>query len=303
MYVRNFVICDQEQQYARNLLQRFGRNKDTGFQMYLFHSLEELRRFTEKKKIHLLLIGEEYPYKEREKIPAKNRFVLVKNTQSALGKGETGVCRYQSAECIWAQILEEEIKKRERYPQSVIRSKGQLIGVYSPIHRIGKTRFALELGRKLAEKEPVLYLNLEEYSGNDYYFPEKPGYHLGDLLYYVKQNKESLGIRISMMVGQHEKLDYILPMPYIQDIRAVRAEEWLELLEDILEQCIYEKVILDLGDSVDGLFQILDRCESIYTPYIGEKAAVAKLRQYTENLRRAGLERVLEKTIQKKMQR
>ena len=301
MYARNFVICDQEQQYARNLLQRLGRNKDAGFQMYLFHSLEELRKFAKKKKIHLLLIGEEYPYRQREQIPAKERFVLVKNAQSVLGKGEMGVCRYQSAERIWEQILEAELKRKQEPSQSVIRSKGHLIGVYSPIHRIGKTQFALELGRKLAEKEPVLYLNLEEYSGGEYYFPEKTGYHLGDLLYYVKQNRGNLGIRISMMVGQDEKLDYILPMPHIQDIRAVRAEEWIELFDCILEHCIYEKVILDLGECVDGLFQILDRCEAIYTPYIQEKAAMAKLMQYTENLRYAGMENVLEKTVQKKM--
>ena len=47
-----------------------------------------------------------------------------------------------------------------------------LIGVYSPIHRIGKTKFALRLGRQIAEKVPVLYLNLESYSGGNYYFPE-----------------------------------------------------------------------------------------------------------------------------------
>ena len=28
-------------------------------------------------------------------------------------------------------------------------TEGELIGVYSPIHRIGKTRFAIELGKRL----------------------------------------------------------------------------------------------------------------------------------------------------------
>lgn len=301
MYDRNFVICDREQQYAENLLQRFKRNKDVNFQLYLFHSPEELKRFTEKKKIHLLLIGEEYSRKQRALIPAQMKFVLVKSAQSVLEKGETGINRYQSAERIWTQIFEMVLKQKGSSPHSMFRSKGELIGIYSPIHRIGKTRFAFELGRKLAEKEPVLYLNLEEYAGGNYYFHEQPGYHLGDLLYFVKQNKGNLGIRISMMVGQDEKLDYILPMPCIQDIRAVQVEEWLELFDEILEQCIYEKVILDLGDSVDGLFQILERCATVYTPYLEDEAAKAKMNQYTENLRRLGLDSVLEKTVQKKV--
>ena len=40
-----------------------------------------------------------------------------------------------------------------------------MIGIYSPVHRIGKTKFALRLGQKMARQVPVLYLNLEGYSG------------------------------------------------------------------------------------------------------------------------------------------
>ena len=108
-------------------------------------------------------------------------------------------------------------------------------------------------------------------------------------------------MRISMMAGQLEKLDYIKPMPYILDMQAIQKEEWLQLFQQILNQCIYEKIILDLGDSVNGLFEILEACHTVYTPYIEERAAMTKLAEYTENLRKTGKERVLEKTIQKRM--
>lgn len=321
MYVQNLVICDQEQQYAKNLLQMFSRQKEAMVQLYLFHTLEELIHFSRQKKIHILLIGEEYPVQKREQIPAEDRFVLVKGGRDDLTEDETGIYRYQCADEIWRQIVlhaaEEGTCKRrmeagdtaievseertEHPAHPVTQTKGELIGVYSPIHRIGKTRFALELGKKLAEKEPVIYLNLEEYSGSNYYFPEQTGQNLGDLLYYVRQEKGNLGLRISMMAGQDGNLDYILPMPYAQDLQAVKTEEWLRLFGQILDQCIYEKVILDLGDSIDGLFEILRNCSVIYTPYIEEEAACAKLSQYVDNLRRTGLEEVLEKTIQKKM--
>lgn len=45
-----------------------------------------------------------------------------------------------------------------------------LIGVYSPIHRIGKTKFAIRTARQLGRSVPVLYLNLEGNSGDNYYF-------------------------------------------------------------------------------------------------------------------------------------
>jgi len=180
-------------------------------------------------------------------------------------------------------------------------TRGELIGVYSPVHRIGKTRFAMELGREMAKKEPVLYLNMEEYAGGSYYFPDQTGQTLADLLYYSRQEKGNLGLRISTMAGQDEALDYILPIPCVQDLQGVSGEEWLRLFEQIRENCIYQKVILDLGDSVNGLFQILEECHTVYTPYIEDEVARAKLNQYAENLRRTGREKVLEKTIQKKL--
>lgn len=365
MYEGNLVICDQEKQYSRNLLQMFARNRKADIQMYLFHTMEELEKFAGQKTIQILLIDREYPLTQRESIPAEKKFVLVKNMQDSIAENEKSVYRYQSAEAIWSQIqngekprqiqkkrsvqnLKEGVKGNKPHGTGEIRNqrkvrnpeasetrenlqnpeavqgqkkcqtitdtekqeclfpcrteiKGSLIGVYSPIHRIGKTKFAMGLGKELAKKEPVLYLNLEEYAGGDFYFHDQPGQTLADLLYYTRQEKGNLGLRISMMAGQDEELDYILPMPYVQDMQGVSAEEWLKLFDQILENCIYEKVILDLGDSVNGLFQILEACHTVYTPYIEDGAARAKLNQYAENLRKTGREKVLEKTIQKKM--
>ena len=150
-------------------------------------------------------------------------------------------------------------------------------------------------------KEPVLYLDLEEYAGDAFYFQDRPERNLADLLYYFRQGKGNFAVRMSVVAGQADKLDYVLPMPYVQDMQAVKKEEWLGLFEKILSECIYEKVILDLGDSIDGLLDILGRCATVYTPYIEEPAAKAKLNQYFENLRKTGREAVLERTIQKRM--
>ena len=422
MYEGNLVICDQEQQYSRNLLQMFARNREADIQMYLFHTIEEVEKFAEQKPVHTLLIGKEYPPEQRAQIPATEKFVLVKSRQDQLGENEAGIYRYQSAEDIWSQMCYEptppqpgklakpqserftssqpgkltkpqserltssqnrmvrppedsntgirrkrpqkpgadeyretlknsasrdqrqrqqefrpeerrrgsrkanpeerkeapyisetdEIPDRRPEPKTDGRgqkasaryrtnTRGELIGVYSPVHRIGKTRFAMELGREMAKKEPVLYLNMEEYAGGSYYFPDQTGQTLADLLYYSRQEKGNLGLRISTMAGQDEALDYILPIPCVQDLQGVSGEEWLRLFEQIRENCIYQKVILDLGDSVNGLFQILEECHTVYTPYIEDEVARAKLNQYAENLRRTGREKVLEKTIQKKL--
>ncbi len=300
MYGRNFVICDPERQYAKNLLQIFAGKQETGMQLYLFYTFEELQKFALQKKIHILLIAEEYPKEQRDAIEAESKYVLLRE-QRELSEEECGVLRYQSADVIWTQLVKSAGASTVKTVVTSAKEKGVLIGVYSPVHRIGKTRFAIRMGKKLAEREPVLYLNLEAYAGTEMYFREKTEGHLGDLLYYQKQERGNIGIRLSTIAGQLEKLDYVSPLPYLQDLKSVKKEEWLKLLERILRECIYEKVIVDIGDCVDGMFEILRFCDVIYTPYIEETVSQAKMMQYTENLRKTGMEDILEKTVQRKV--
>lgn len=301
MHPKNFVICDVEKEYARNLMQAIGARKELGFQMHLFQDLEHLEAFSKKKEIHIMLLGEDYPAEKRKDICADERYILVKGDEKDLLPGEKGVYKYQSADMILTRILEDSMDGEELVRRKE-GSAGQLIGVYSPVHRIGKTKFALELGRELAKEGPALYLNLEEYSGTDFYFPQNPGQNLGDLLYYIRQDKGNLGLRISAMAGQTGELDYVAPIPVIQDLRAVEEEEWLKLFGEIFTNSIYKHVILDLGDGIRGLYSILKACQTVYTLYTDDPAAQAKLRQYTENLRLTGFEEVLEHTVQKKVQ-
>ena len=54
------------------------------------------------------------------------------------------------------------------------------------------------------------------------------------------------------MAGQSDGMDYIMPMKYEQDIKTVKKEEWLDLLDIILEKCIYEAVILISETALTG---------------------------------------------------
>ncbi len=300
MHVKNFVICDSQKLYSKNLLQVFRQKKMDEYQYYLFHTPEELGKFAEKKKIHILLLDEMFLQEVYDNISAEKKILLVKQIDKQKN-GMRMILRYQSAENIWKQVQKEPVKKRMPVKRNKRNQKGELIAVYSPIHRIGKTQFAIKKAKEWAEREPVLYLNLEEYSGRGSYFQEEMEQNLGDLLYYLRQNKGNLGMRVSMIAGQDEKLDYIMPIPYVQDLKAVKEEEWITLCERISKECIYGKIILDIGDSIRGVFALLEKCKSIYMPYIEEPTAMEKMKQYVENIRKLGMDELLEKTIQVNM--
>lgn len=311
----HLVICDVQSAYAENLLKILMEKLPDDYELRLFSDIDRLKAANERRPADILLIGEEYEEQERRELPAGRKFLMTGSRDSPVCE-EIPVFRYQPAEKILEKVLsgssEEkgctgevhaERADREGRKKPVQTAVKGLIGIYSPIRRIGRTRFALRLGRQLAEKADVLYLNLEGYAGGSYYFPDPPEMDLGDLIYYMRQEESSQGIKISAMTGQIDGVDYIMPMKHEQDLRQVKGEEWISLLDMILEKCIYEVIILDLGDCIDGLYEILRKCARIYTLYIEEGAAEAKLEQYEQNLRAAGYGDILSRTVKKKVKR
>ena len=328
-----FVICDVQEEYSDHLFQILSEQFEGEYQFHLFHDLQKMTGFFAKNSAEILVIGEEYGNEAIQKAGALQKFILTGSPGERKDTENIPLFRYQSAEGMIKMIrkyagrgrrgsggsgteksgvAERNGMIRSREGESVCGKRRTarirddppvrgLIGIYSPVHRIGKTRFALRLGQKAACRVPVLYLNLEGCSGGRYYFQEGADKDLGDLLYFLKQERDDWGLKLSAMAARKNGMDYILPMRNEQDLRSVSGEEWIRLLDMILEKCIYEVVILDLGDAVSGLYDILRKCERIYTPYICEGAAEAKLEQYEESLRAAGYADILAKTVKKRV--
>lgn len=303
-----FVICDVQREYAENLMNIISEKLKEEYQFHLFWNLQQLKEFSEKMPISRLLIAEEYPVEKRKEILAENRYLLTeKRSQEKEREGEDDwfqeevpVYRYQSAEIILQKVTGRMELKEKVVADTSVRG---MIGVYSPIHRIGKTKFAIRTARQLGRSVPVLYLNLEGNSGYNYYFQNREGNDLGDLLYYMRQDNMNLGLKLVGMIRQKGGVDYIPAIRNEQDFRNVDREEWLRLFEAILEKSIYEILLLDLGDSINGLYQILENCGRIYTPYIDEGIAKAKLDQYEKSLRISGHGEILSRTVKKRIGR
>lgn len=123
----------------------------------------------------------------------------------------------------------------------------EVIGVYSPVGRTMKTTFALTLGQILAKKRACLYLNLEAYSGFEYLMERKFEQTLGDLLYYLRLGSDQLVTKMGSMVQSINNLDYLPPVLSMEDIQSTTAEEWIRLLQQIIDYSNYDVIILDLG--------------------------------------------------------
>lgn len=299
---KRLVICDPEEGYASALASYFMRRKELAFQVYICRSLQNVKTMQEEEHIDYLIISADCDSEERGHIAADSKFILTVSGQERLEKDEIPVMKYQPGEAILTEIIRccgSDGQNGELYFRTAKKVKCTLIGVFSPVHRIGKTSYAIELGQKLALKMDVLYVNMELYGGKGGLFEEDPSYTLADVLYYSRQESKNLPLVLSTMTGRMKNLDYLNPMPVSDDVKEVAPQEWTGLIRQIVENSIYETVILDVDEGLRGVYDILRLCTEVHMPAAEDEVSCAKVRQFEAELQLLGYEDVLQKLNRK----
>lgn len=289
-----FVICDSETVYAEKL--SFILGKKINFPVYVCSFPEQIEEIEKVFPIEILLLEEKCCGKVR--INIAKRIIYLTQTRDNMEKGDR-IYKYQSVDQILSDLLniymgeeDQELLKQSKYREC------KIIGIYSPVHRVGKTSFAIALGKALAKEERVLYLNLEEYSGWEDRLCRQSSQTLADLLYYVRQENSKIRTKISMVAGKMEQLEYIAPMKVSEDLKAVTYEEWQTLFKQLLQLRVYKTIIIDFGECVQGLWKLLGMCQKIYMPIIRQQESLAKVNQFEKNADILGYKEVLDKIVQ-----
>lgn len=287
---KELIICDPEEAYAQALAFYIMGRPGIHFQVQVFTEAEKV------KEADILVISETISEKAIARIKARKIFILTEAEES-----ENRIFKYQKGEKILSKILkgcEDIYEEKEVFRTSKKRKKGRIIGVFSPVHRIGKTSYAMKLGEQLSASANVLYISLEVYGGVGGHFQEG-AWNLGDLLYYARQEKGNLGVHLTTAVCHKGNLDYILPMPVSEDLKEVTGEEWVSVIKKILRQSIYEVIILDIDEGVRGVYQLLKICSEIHLISDSEEYSQAKIRQFEQEVTTLGYEDILSKIKRK----
>jgi len=290
---KSLVICDPEERYAQALAFYIMNRKGIHFQVQVCSEIQHIQ------EADLLLISDVYPNEDRMSVNA-GKVILLSGNGNASQK-ENVIYKYQAGEQILDELLklcEEVYSENELFFSTAVKKKGKMIGVFSPVHRIGKTSYALELGESMAVSENVLYLNLELYGGIGGHF-ENGGQTLEDVLYYARQEKGNLGFMLTKVVKRKGNLDYVLPVPVSEDIKEIRAKEWIFLMKQIAEQSIYETIILDIDEGIRDVYELLNLCTEIHMVVDNTPYSKAKICQFERELTLLGYEDMLVKIMHK----
>jgi len=205
--------------------------------------------------------------------------------------------KYQQAENVIKKLLEIYMEIADTgLARLSVGCRTVFVGNYSPVHRSMQTSLALSLGQLLARRHPTLYLNFEHFAGFPQLVAQGQALDMADLLYFLNAQKERFQLRLQSMLKQIGNLDYVPPMKSGQNLLTVTTQEWLGLFQKIGELGTYEYVILDLSESMQGLFEILRLCARVYTTIREDRIAQCKLLQYEHLLGLCEYGDVLEKT-------
>lgn len=289
------VICDVQKRYASKLGDYLSVKEGFPFQVRVFSTIEKLIEFAKLQIVEVALVSEQYEgmLESRQLIST----IIVLSPEREDNQGNTHrVYKYQSGEKIIKRVLQIAANDSKEGSHIIRNVPLKLIGLYSPIKRSLQTTFGLTMGQLLAKKGKVLYINLEGYSGLNMLLKQNFQRDLSDLLYYMQSGKQGLPYILGSMIETVNGLDILPPMLCQMDLISIDAKEWLRFFYELEKHSEYEYIIVDLSDSVQGLFELLRQCAVVYTVTEHDGFAIAKMDQYERMLKQCHYEDVLEKT-------
>lgn len=277
MKKNTIAICDSEAGYAGTLTEYLNSRKKLPFHAEAFTDPAKFCQYAGKNQPAFLLIAEENLNQQIQALQIPHMMVLSSDRGSE-EPGKKCIYKYQSAESLIREVM--AYCQEAVFPEYIYgyKRKLRLAGVYSPLGRCGKTLFALTACQIWGESRNVLYLNMEDYSGWPGPEEEDAFQNLSDLFYCLRQGKAFP--RLENLVRTCGNLDYIPPVSSFEDLRSVSCREWSSLFDHLEKESAYHLLVLDMGNSMDQLFSILDLCDQIYMPVLEDWVSRQKLEQF-----------------------
>ena len=292
-----FAVCDSEKAYAEKIYEYIHATYPDRFEPVLFTGLQQFREYSMEKSAGVILVCEEM-VDAFEWDDNKSAIIVLSKEKKDTVLGRKAIFKYRSAKEIMKKVMEYCAERRNDTIRRNCEKPLKVIGVYSPVKRTFQTTYALTLGQLLAEKGKALYLNFECFSGFDYMMQTLScnKSDLMDLVYFWECGSENFSYRLGSITEKIGNLDYVRPVHSFMNFEGITTKQWTEFIRAFEEYTDYEYLILDLSEKLNGLFEILRVCSTVYSITDNRKISSAKMRQYETLLCECAYEDVLDKT-------
>ena len=302
MNAGTLAIYDLESGYADSLMQYINQKQSMPFRTLAFTNKNALFEYLEEHHVDILLISAKDMERKLEEKDIEKIILLSNGEIFSEYIGYASIYKYQSSEKIIRELLDYfvEVNSSEKTISDAAKDV-ELIAVYSPIRRTGQTIFALTLGQILANDFTALYINMEEFSAFDKIFHQNYEGDLSDLMYFYKQNPDTLPIKLKAIVNTIHQLDYIPPLVYSKDLRNIDTEKWVQMIHAIAATGMYEKIIIDISSVVADVFSILEVCDKTFMPIVDNPVSLMKISAFEEYVLKSEDNEIIDKCTKVKV--
>ena len=185
------------------------------------------------------------------------------------------IYRYQSAGNILAEI-------RSCMEETALQSTGdhpmpgvQLSVLYSPADKVSHPEAAAELIRSGSmERQQVLYVNLEQFSGMREVLETPVNASLTEVLYIYRTSPGRLAETLNRTKGRYRDMDVLLAPEHLEDLEVVGEEGWPDFLNALSRAGDYQHILIDMSFFNIALIDVGLGYGTLYipaVPYPGSK--------------------------------
>ena len=290
------VIFDREEEYSTKMSDFIKCHKGIPWRIKAYSDEDSLIEEEKEKNISLLVVSER-SYSDRVKTLKSDKLVILNESGFRPEDTRESIDKYQAAESVLQILLQLYIEIAGEQPGMIgTGNKTKFIGVYSPVKRSLQTTFAITMSELLSGKGKTLYLNFEHYSGVAEIIAREGEMDLADLVYFLNSDINKFKLHFQTVIKEVSGTTFVPPVRYGQNILSITGKEWMTLLKKISESEMFDYVVMDLTDSLQGLPDILRICSRVFTVQREDSYAQLKMMQYENMLNDYDYGDVIEKT-------
>ena len=187
--------------------------------------------------------------------------------------------------------------RNDSFGLTTVHNNTKVYGVYSPINRCGRSSLSVAIHSYFCSTNTSsLLISFDEYDSVFSVLRKENSKDLSDIFYEYKTGDLDFA-KLGECISRVEDLNIILPARYNEDLFYLSDNELTKFMNDILSANLFETIVLDFGSIGRRSMQMLDMCEQIFCPVIGESGGVErkKVADFKALLGRNGYAEVIHK--------
>lgn len=257
------AICMKDLMYQARFVNCFMNHYKNLYELHVFTDLDQLKEASPLE--HAIIITGEYTIEDMVNFVERGE-VILNLTEDFVEKKdalvENFICteKYQEVYKI-AEIIELLAADKIHAQDTILGKQYEKIGIYSLTQEAYQIPFAALFGKIYGEQQKVLVLDLQNYSG----LREQEEFSMGleDLLSVVTTGNYSKS-RILECIRHEADWDYVCPVQNNQCLAEGSKELYGALIELLVQELGYQKIIINFGSSFLGQLDMMEQCQRIY---------------------------------------